>query len=484
MLPFCRPICMKSINVFIAGAKDLNTYRNAIKALGTDLNHSFRDEGKDIQINFSSYENFGNNQDCYNDFICKKADLVIFVLDGKIGDYTKNEYILSAKNRKKTNRPKIVVFLKSYKEITPDIAFINGMLASEDYYLDFNSEEDLKHKVKDYINKYVLNLRSNRRRLVWLKRMFWGTLFLVMMFLLSMFVARFCLKNSSEPVLLIAGGGSARNYIEQYHNLELEKYQHSYYIHLPSSSAWMMLIDEVVTPQKKPYYYPICVSASAATDIDFLKNTTKETFLKAGSIIEVNLGYDTLAVCLKADKFILKQLDPENYINGKISLDELARIVVKHDSLNVFTTSPGSGTKNTYEKLLRSKDVALNDHSFNQFSEYSDLPSVNKNNMPYVILGSMCYTVTDLRSSVTDGSALILKVVDSVENMETFSCKPINLYFMAYKHDSSSYLEVPQPIVALLQRLGCEFGKKIKDNKIKRWTDETVILKFEDLPTW
>ena len=129
---------MKGINIFIAGAKDLKLQRERLKVLATDMNNIFYKQGDEIRLNVTSYENFRNNQCEYNEYICNKADLIIFILDGKIGSYTKEEYLLSIENKRKTGYPQIVVFLKSYKEVTSEIAYINGLLTNEDYYINYD----------------------------------------------------------------------------------------------------------------------------------------------------------------------------------------------------------------------------------------------------------------------------------------------------------------------------------------------------------
>lgn len=125
---------MRSINIFIAGAKDLAPQRVQLKALISDLNHKFEEAKNGIRLNVSSYETFGNKQEEYNDFIVNKADLVMLVLKDRIGSHTEDEYLLALNNKNKTGRPDIVVFLQQQDDLTTDIAYINGLLKNEDYY--------------------------------------------------------------------------------------------------------------------------------------------------------------------------------------------------------------------------------------------------------------------------------------------------------------------------------------------------------------
>ena len=103
---------MRIINIFIAGATALAPQRLLLKALISDLNHRLRDEGKDMQYNVSSYETFGNDQERYNHWIREKADLVIFVLRDKIGDYTEIEYNIAKQQQSATGKPEVVVMVQ------------------------------------------------------------------------------------------------------------------------------------------------------------------------------------------------------------------------------------------------------------------------------------------------------------------------------------------------------------------------------------
>ena len=59
----------KQIPIFIAGAKSFRDQRVALKAMANDLNTEFSDQKKDVVIYMCSYENFGDHQQEYNQFI-------------------------------------------------------------------------------------------------------------------------------------------------------------------------------------------------------------------------------------------------------------------------------------------------------------------------------------------------------------------------------------------------------------------------------
>jgi hypothetical protein len=53
---------------------------------------------------------------------------------------------------------------------------------------------------------------------------------------------------------------------------------------------------------------------------------------------------------------------------------------------------------------------------------------------------------------------------------------------MAYKEKGGNDLTIPQPIIKLLKKLNFNVGKKVKDNTIRRYSTDSIILKFDELP--
>ena len=151
-----------TILIFVAGAKELREQRMRLKSLSNDITSHYLKRGKDVVICMDSYENFGERQEEYDDFIENKADIVFFVLDGKIGHKTEEEFIIASKKKNKDGVPKIVVFLKHFKkeEKTPDIEKIETLIntTSDDYYITFFNTEDLVAKAKDKVYSYVDHL--------------------------------------------------------------------------------------------------------------------------------------------------------------------------------------------------------------------------------------------------------------------------------------------------------------------------------------
>lgn len=479
---------MRDVNIFIAGATALAPQRLLLKALISDLNHRLRDEGKDMQYNVSSYETFGNDQERYNHWIREKTDLVIFVLRDKIGDYTEIEYNIAKQQQSATGKPEVVVMLNSYEQITPEIAYINGLMKGDKYYIKYNNDDDLVLKTKNYLEDYVATIQSASDEAACkpakTTKFRWNIAFLLFAIIVVFaFLAGYIYKSKS-PILLIAGGGSAKNFIEKYNDIKLSTYRNSYYVHMPSENAWLLLTEEVISPQTITRYYPICISASAASDKDFLKITTDQHFLRAGSVIAKKLGYDTLCVSVKNDPYILSQLGTACILEGEISIDKLMTLASNSDSVNVFATSVGSGTRAMYEQLFERNGGNLELLPVLQFSEDSDMPTLNINSNPYILLGSKCYTMKEVDKLTTTNGALHLNVYEEQNGRRVYSRKPMYLYFMGYNPDSNNQLTIPKQTLQLLQDLGCDLSTKVKNGKVKRNTTTKIIQDFDELVNW
>ena len=101
---------MNVIKIFVAGAKNLRTQRLSMKALVNDLNTKYSNEGIPVTVNMLSYENFGERQSAYDNFIREKADMVIFIVDERLGEKTEAELRLTCETYKEKGRPEVLVF--------------------------------------------------------------------------------------------------------------------------------------------------------------------------------------------------------------------------------------------------------------------------------------------------------------------------------------------------------------------------------------
>lgn len=153
---------MDNYRIFVAGAKKLEKQRNLIKAWANDYN----EENDSIHIIVRSYENFGDRQNEYNNFIKKKANLVLFILDGKIGEKTEEELTIAVESLNDSNHPDVCVFLHSFVEKNEDIEHIEHLMNEivGHYYIEYKNDEDLIAKSEKYISRKIKKTDQEKGR--------------------------------------------------------------------------------------------------------------------------------------------------------------------------------------------------------------------------------------------------------------------------------------------------------------------------------
>lgn len=434
-----KPKIMKHINIFVAGSKSLKIYRERLVLWSNEKNYAYRKARKNIQINMYSFKEVGDDQDTYNSVITDGSDIILFLVEGAIGDKTKEELVKAKKAFNKKRRPKIWVFIHDLDNNT--MAYIEGAMGRE-YATDFDSADDLVNKVSLKLDEYVndmmpgeSNVQGTSMRSLFLKKRYVAILLFILCLLIGYGVGRFSpgLMTSKQtvdkPMLLFAGGGSVANFIEEQEGTQipsLADYPNGYFVHLPTKSAWKMLVEEVVSLQDTRRYYPICISATEATDEDFCSaQISQQMFVDSAIVVSCKLGEDSLAVYAQKDCEFLKR-NPECLFSKHISVDKL-RELVKSKEMNVYSTSFESGTRAGYCKVLGMENTDLNQYLAGQFSEFSAVSAVSKGNKSYLLLGSQYYTMKAIKN-------------DAVKlTVQSEYAKPMMIYFMAYREKRDIY---------------------------------------------
>lgn len=473
---------MKNINIFIAGSKLLIEYRERIVIWANEKNYNFRRKGEKLQLNVYSFKEVGDNQDTYNKVITEKTDIILFLVEGTIGDKTKEELRTAKKAVELNGRPTIMVFVKDADINTQ--SYIEGSLG-RDYSIDFNSAENLVNQVNTRIDEYLstrvstnanVHVQTAKKQTSALKK--WGTVILFSLLLIGIgfCASRFCCNSSvvekkNKTMLLIAGGGSVANFIEEQPGTlipSLADYPNGYFLHLPTKSAWKMLVEEVVSLQDTRRYYPICISATEATDEDFCSaQISQQMFLDSAIIVSCKLGEDSLAVYAQKDCNFLKT-HSECLFSKHISVTQLQELV-KSKEMNVFSTSFESGTRAGYCKILGIENSDLNQFLAGQFSEFSAISAVSKDNKAYLLLGSQYYQMKAIKND-----AIRLTVSSDYT-------KPMMVYFMAYRESNDIY-RIPKETIEFLNHLRLNvLDNYISDGCIKIKNHSHVIYDEKNL---
>ena len=474
---------MKNINIFIAGAKDLVEARRVFKVLANNFNAEYGSKQLDISLTMRSFEDFveNNNQMSYDDYIAKESDIVIFIIEGRIGAKTEAEFKIASNSLSKHGRPKIFVFMKQYDALTPDIAYVNGLMSTllSDYYYTYRNYDHLESVAKDVLREAVDGLatkrvasgerRAGRAKLVsWLKLQRY-TIITLLLAITALVVFMFIGRNHlpHRPITVVVGGGSVANYVEDSLKLDLKGYDDLIYFHMPSMVSLSVLGEEISDPN--PRHHTFVFAAERADTMAFYAYANPDETNLYGSIMGAYLGDDQLVVAVANDPLIREYVGDEDFERGRISLDALVKILENDERFAIYTTSISSGTRKRYSDLVLTKGHTLSPYrSFNEKETIVPVPG-----RPSIYLQSQYFTSKDAKSEV---SALKrLSLYDVVDGQEELLVKRMYVYFVGcgkmHKHlpkdmkqDDRNLLYVPQPIVDFLHDLGISTERIDKDN--------------------
>lgn len=161
-------IQIRKIRIFVAGSKQLKAERDFVKSIVSDFNAKFLDMSLGLKPYFFCVYDYtcfypaqrkkGLQEELYNTFIDSNADLVFFLLDGKMGSKTEEEFNVAINAIIKDRRPKhpdIHVFGK--KGINPiDIEIV------KDYFIDYSNSDNLEKSIIDILHSYIENVEKSK----------------------------------------------------------------------------------------------------------------------------------------------------------------------------------------------------------------------------------------------------------------------------------------------------------------------------------
>lgn len=421
-------------------------------------------------VRIKTCEDFSkDNQDEYNDYIVREASLVLFIVDSRLQQKSEQELFLALDSYRENHHPEVKLLVNKDTLSDADKKYYEAILhvAKKDYYTEFSECSDnvyegftsvIERKIREFVHDYKDNGRGKWYASLMSK---WRSMVLMCALVVAAMVLGYVASralglskgNQSQQALIIAGGGSAANFISRnYPQVLLDSTTLRYYMHMPSKHAWRLLEEEVmstISPDSSRYL-PVCISAEAATEKNFLSGVSATKFVQKGSVVSYRLGYDTLVVYVhKEDRFPYKQMSPEELNSRTMHVSTLANLINNNvDSLNIFTTSVGSGTRDTYERALGTL-CDLNAKHTTNFQQDSDLPHININGNASILLGSQCYFMKAL-----ENPKKFIVVDDAGEPI----LKDIYLFCMAYVRDANhpNRLRIPAPTVKFLKELGIE----------------------------
>lgn len=465
---------MQKVSIFFAGSTALCEERNQIKALANDLNAKY--ERKGVQVVVYTYEYLGENQDTYNHFIAKEADAAIFVLKERINEYTLEELRKAIEARKNHGHPHILVFLHAVDDNLESNKTIRDTIKQHlgrQHYIDYKNSEDLKTKTRE---RLVPIAEEHLRRGLLIKALCTVVVLLTLV-VLGIFSY---LRYSNSELLLLAGGGSVANYIEDYKHINLDKRDNTTCLRMGSKLAWPLLAEEGLNLSKSENKHmkcvPVVMSAGKADINDLIKICDPIELRKTLFIMEYFIGNDTLAIFLDNKWFG----EIENTLSAAehcISVEELGSLLRGgQNSVDIFSTSPESGTRIVYKRLLGEYGYSVTSEAVETFHE-NIVPTYKFPDGKHIFLGSTSFYPRQVR-----GSLKKLTVTDSDNNVCT---KDLYLYFPAYHvpGDVPQKCTIPRCVMNLLEDIGVSHSGKKGFGAFKYEVDDANSLIQEYKPS-
>lgn len=476
-----------TLTIFVSGSKSLKEHRLRLKALVNNINGENRLKGSPVTLNMFSYVNLGDIQAEYDDFIQHKSDIVFFLVEGRMGEKTKEEFLLATKAFKQTGTPRIYVYVREFRERTPEIEDFEQLVSenSNSYYVEYSNLEDLEAKVKERLSTEIDALvektsESPRKKMRNLR--FWAVLAtLAGLFFLGLYLTDY-LGNRKKVTLMFIGGGSAVSCLEKEFSEigNVYDYENSICIAVPTSSSWPIINSDVMhhhaikNDRFTHPFFPVCLSAMEADESMFLKISSKSQFINKGSVLSYHIGEDYLAV-------YVKKTYHNDLIDGKesIRIGELAQLLqsASREGVMIFTTEVGSGTLTYYQKSLAPYNITITKEVLGErvdkFTDLTPKSIIRRDESPYIMMGSRYYVAKEVYD---EGDCRAIKILDEDGNAIS---KSIFLYFAGYNVDGGTSFWIPNEMVVFLTKMDPRFGDIIKNNRLPR-ENERVIVSLND----
>jgi len=451
------------------------------------LNEYYAEKGYCVRINPVGYDDRESRDDVFEKFTAHTADIVVFLVDKECKDDEQKrleeelEYVCSS--YKEYRRPEILVYMQddvneSLKEAVRNKLIING-LGSSTIKNTEALESDVKENIEKYINSYnVLHrIQWNEKIRRWVTR---ASIIIFILFGILVGISIFLYQLGKEKRLLIAGGGSAKNLLEQ-EFLKGEKIDntknHPFWVYapIPTHSAYRLLTEETVMDVEdfaKRNYYTIIMSADSAAQTEFLRDDDINNYRKTGVVIGIHIGLDSLVLYSNSTDTTKIRSIWESQIEKWDSIAEMRKERIRDsideykieiDSNTILTTNETSGTLGSYNRYLSricGKKISLKPKKHNVFYSTN---VIDTNIITWIALGSKYYCP---KKEKIDIQSIMLSDAEP---------KQVYIYFMKYKEKNIDKYVIPKETKKFLEDIGIP-DKTIEEIENSRVDDTTKIL--------
>ena len=439
---------MKTINLFIAcstSSESLNIQKERIVKLCKTLSAELSKE-EQVTINPVAYDDLERRMKVFNNYIKRKADIVVFLVDDDLGSFLEEELEQAVRRGRKYRRPELLVYVSENIEEKPKHK-IESILERGGWLYDRpNNTEDLLSDVEKRIRGYVYSYDSIRKKQLSFRVWSWIVGFLVVFATAGCILLGYLYHTKPESKkLLIFGGGSARNYIEKRYltsqgqdslnKLIKTNPEIWWYAPMPSGDAYRMIAENIINLEddyKNSLYYPVIISAAKADSAScFTSYFEKNDFRERGVVIGVHLGNDTLVVYGSDAIFDSPYIDC-------LTLDSL--ILDKDSEISIRKTSDNSGTFKAYYNDTICPSLRYLTNKPDLF--FSDQSLIDDKR--WIALGSAYYKPKNNLNSI---SCFLVK------GPNDFVFKEIYLYFVLYKDMNTNTYMLPTATLEFLDKL-------------------------------
>lgn len=289
-------------------------------------------------------------------------------------------------------------------------------------------------------------------------------------------VWHFVSQKLTEPALVLMGGGSVMEYIQD--TFEFDEKHKDYrciYLPMPSGIAWSQITEVRSLPKQEANNYPyhlVILSAGQATDSDFFPDSGERGRFKdeRGFLNEIRIGRSKLQVAISDTSLIRRHLSGKKINNESgITTQELISLL-EDPNITVFRTKESSGTYKKYDSIL----VSSGHSGLKDLYRVEEFRREQESSMyctPFVILESATYWA----DNITETQAQRYFVYD--EKGKAVS-NDLFVYFIVF--DETEGYVVPKVVRKFLDDIGVQIYKDY-DNQWKKNTKSNTLIQHIEI---
>lgn len=149
--------------IFVAGSKALVTERNLFRIVASEVQSEYCKRGVDVNLQVVTFETFHNcftqkrKQEAYNEYIEGTADVVYFILDGRLGGITEEEFNVAFEAYQRSKKPLLCVFSCRNDVVNEGVERLRRRVSEVgQYYAEYEDEKELRYLIEKNL-RYIVD---------------------------------------------------------------------------------------------------------------------------------------------------------------------------------------------------------------------------------------------------------------------------------------------------------------------------------------